>query len=170
MLKIIRANTVRLQTSGPVWLKMQVHMLGVLRLGLRRVFSGGVMFRLLCVVKLFSDHHTLWMEHSFLQGKGSACWRGLGIHIWQILYLHNVRWHPGLTVSLFFFFFGISDPETLPVWVVIVVHTFSENYFNNITLLLQAWRKYDSDRSGYIESNELKVKKKQCSNICNKAH
>lgn len=27
-----------------------------------------------------------------------------------------------------------------------------------VTFLLQAWRKYDSDRSGYIESNELKVK------------
>lgn len=27
-----------------------------------------------------------------------------------------------------------------------------------LTFLLQAWRKYDSDRSGYIESNELKVK------------
>lgn len=28
-----------------------------------------------------------------------------------------------------------------------------------VTFLLQAWRKYDSDRSGYIESNELKVKR-----------
>lgn len=27
-----------------------------------------------------------------------------------------------------------------------------------VTFLLQAWRRYDSDRSGYIESNELKVK------------
>eukprot|EP00064_Thunnus_orientalis_P016172 superscaffoldBa00003148_g16235 len=33
---------------------------------------------------------------------------------------------------------------------------FSESYCNNITLLLQAWRRYDTDRSGYIESNELK--------------
>lgn len=32
-------------------------------------------------------------------------------------------------------------------------------YFNTfITLLLQAWRRYDTDRSGYIEANELKVK------------
>lgn len=30
------------------------------------------------------------------------------------------------------------------------------------TFLLQAWRKYDSDRSGYIESNELKVKYEVC--------
>lgn len=29
-----------------------------------------------------------------------------------------------------------------------------------VTFLLQAWRKYDSDRSGYIESNELKVNMK----------
>lgn len=28
-----------------------------------------------------------------------------------------------------------------------------------LTFLLQAWRKYDSDRSGYIEANELKVKR-----------
>lgn len=34
----------------------------------------------------------------------------------------------------------------------------SQFYCNNIPLLLQAWRRYDSDRSGYIESNELKVK------------
>lgn len=28
---------------------------------------------------------------------------------------------------------------------------------NRLTFLLQAWRKYDTDRSGYIEANELKV-------------
>lgn len=33
----------------------------------------------------------------------------------------------------------------------------SERSFT-VTFLSQAWRKYDSDRSGYIESNELKVK------------
>ena len=33
----------------------------------------------------------------------------------------------------------------------------SENCLN-VALVLQAWREYDSDRSGYIEANELKVK------------
>lgn len=79
-----REKTGRHPTSVPLWLKITTHShtLGVLGLGLRRVFSGGVMFRLFSVLKLFSDRHTLWMENSFLQGKGSECWRGLGIHLW----------------------------------------------------------------------------------------
>lgn len=28
---------------------------------------------------------------------------------------------------------------------------------DRLAFLLQAWRKYDTDRSGYIEANELKV-------------
>lgn len=29
---------------------------------------------------------------------------------------------------------------------------------NRLAFSLQAWRKYDTDRSGYIEANELKVR------------
>lgn len=31
-------------------------------------------------------------------------------------------------------------------------------FMNRLALPLQAWRKYDTDRSGYIEANELKVR------------
>lgn len=51
-----------------------------------------------------------------------------------------------------------SSVRILFVTVVEVAHMFSESYCNNVALLSQAWRRYDTDRSGYIESNELKVK------------
>ena len=31
------------------------------------------------------------------------------------------------------------------------------SFVTRLTFPLQAWRKYDTDRSGYIEANELKV-------------
>lgn len=51
--------------------------------------------------------------------------------------------------------FNVSYMKQKSVSVVKMVR----GHWFTVTFLLQAWRKYDSDRSGYIESNELKVKR-----------
>lgn len=94
------------------------------------------------------------MEPSFLLDNISECWRHLGIHLWQILYLHLVRRHPGANLS-----FSVSSIDLKKGGLLSrVAHVLISGCPFTITFLLQAWRKYDSDRSGYIESNELKVK------------
>lgn len=94
------------------------------------------------------------MEPSFLLDNIGECWRHLGIHLWQILYLHLVRRHPGANLS-----FSVSSIDLIKGFLLSrVAHVLISGCPFTITFLLQAWRKYDSDRSGYIESNELKVK------------
>lgn len=106
----------------------------------------------LCVLKLFSDYHTLWMGRSFLQGKGTECRRGLGIHLCKAhRHSHTIM------IALYCLFKYVNLILYRENLCVFLYSLLFESYCN-VTLLLQAWRKYDTDRSGYIESNELKVK------------
>ena len=116
----------------------------------------------LCVKAILRQNiHYEW-SRAFCRGKAVSA-GGVQVSIFEKsfdkLYLRNVRYTlvpPCHFVLLSFF---VRKPDNIQrKCVFFCTHVFSESCCNIIALLLQAWRRYDTDRSGYIESNELKGK------------
>ena len=165
-LEIIIEKTARHRTSGPLWLKITYTHTHTHTWCTRPWAEQGVQWcdvqAALCVKAILRQNiHYEW-SRAFCRGKAVSA-GGVQVSIFEKsfdkLYLRNVRYTLVPPCHFILLSFFVRKPDNIQrKCVFFCTHVFSESCCNIIALLLQAWRRYDTDRSGYIESNELKVK------------